>query len=142
MYHDGHAKDRQVNVGDPVYVTNFSSGLCWLPGVVVTKSGPVSFSVKLLDDRTLREGIKIMSERVKHFPEKEVCVTHRKDPSLPAISTDQRVTESGSGEESAAATAAPNEQTALNNTSDSVIPTTPHLRRSGRVRKPVQRLDM
>ena len=71
---------------------------------------------------------------------------------VPAISTDQRVTESGSGEESSAATAATNsavtnstatnEQTALNNTGNSVIPTTPQLRRSGLVRKPVQCLDM
>ena len=69
---------------------------------------------------------------------------------MPAISTDQRVT--GSGEESSTATAATNaavtnaaatnEQTALNNTGNSVIPMTPQLRRSGRVRKPVQRLDM
>ena len=28
VHHDRHAKDRQVNVGDPVYVTNFSSGPC------------------------------------------------------------------------------------------------------------------
>ena len=48
VYHDRHAKDRQVNVGDPVYMTNFSSGPCWLPGVVVNKSGPVSFIVKML----------------------------------------------------------------------------------------------
>ena len=43
VYHDRHAKDIQVNVGDPVYVTNVISGSCWLPGVVVNKPGPVYF---------------------------------------------------------------------------------------------------
>ena len=47
-------------------MTNFSSGPCWLPGVVVNKSGPVSFIVKLLDDRTVRrhhKGRKFSSDR-------------------------------------------------------------------------------
>ena len=73
VYHDRHAKDRQVNVGDPVYVTNFSSGPCWLPGVVVNKSGPVSFVVKLLDDRTVRRHQDhVRARRAQHFPEREV----------------------------------------------------------------------
>ena len=153
VYHNRHAKDRQVNVGDPVYVTNFSSGPCWLPGVVVNKSGPVSFIVKLLDDRTVRRHQDhVRAHRAQHFPERDVYADVSERPIIgvvPAISTDQRVTESGSGEESSAATAATNasaaetnEQTALNNTGNSVIPTTPQLCRSGRVRKPVQRLDM
>ena len=148
VYHDRHAKDRQVNVGDPVYVTNFSSGPCWLPGVVVNKSGPVSFIVKLLDDRTVRRHQDhVRACRAQHFPEREVYDDVSERPIVgvvPAISTDQRVTESGSGEESSAAIAATNasaaetnEQTALNNTGNSVIPTTTQLRRSGRVRKPV-----
>ena len=151
VYHDRHAKDRQVNVGDPVCVTNFSSGPCWLPGVVVNKSRPASFIVKLLDDRTVRRHQDhVRARRAQHFPEREVYADVSERPIVgvvPAISTDQRVTESGSGEESSTATAATNpaatnEQTALNNTGNSVIPTTPQLRRSGRVRKPVQRLDM
>ena len=38
VYHDRQEKGRQVNVGDPVYVTNFNSGPCWLLGVVWNKS--------------------------------------------------------------------------------------------------------
>ena len=83
VYHDGHAKDSQVNVGDPVYVTNFSSGPSWLPGVVVNKSGPVSFIVKRLDDRTVRRHQDhARARRAQHFPELEVCQKYRKDPSL------------------------------------------------------------
>ena len=161
MYHDRHAKDRQVNVGDSVYVTNFSSGPCWLPGVVVNESGPVSFIVKLLDDRTVRRHqYHVRARRAQHFPEREVCpdVSERHIVGVePVTSPDQFVTASGSGEESSAATATmnaaetnaavtnaavTNEQTTLNSTSNSVVPTTPQLRRSGRVRKPVHRLDM
>ena len=156
VYHDRHSKDREVNVGDPVYVTKFSSGPCWLPGVVVNKSGPVSFIVKLLDDRTVRRHQDhVRARRAQHFPEREVYPDVSEIPIVgvvPAISTDRRVTESGSGEESSVATAATNaaatnaattnEQTAVNNTGNTVIRTTPQLRRSGRVRKPVQRLDM
>ena len=83
MYHDRHAKDRQVNVGDPVYVTNFSSGPCWLPGVVVNKSGPVSFIVKLLDDRTVRRHQDhVRARRAQHFPERDVYADVSERPSL------------------------------------------------------------
>ena len=147
VYQDRHAKDRQVNVGDPVYVNNFSSVPCWLPGVVVNKSGPVSFIVKLLDDRTVRRHQDhVRARRAQHFPEREVSpdISERLIVGVePAISPDQRVTASGSGEESSAATAAMNAVDAnaavTNSTSNSVVP---QLRRSGHVRKPVQRLDM
>ena len=80
-----------------------------------------------------------------HFSDGEVCPGVSEIPIVgvePVIQTGQRVTESGSGEESPTATAGTNVQTAMNTTGKSVIPTTPQLRRSGLVRKPVQRLDM
>ena len=52
-YHNSGAKDRQINVGDKVYVTNFSSGPCWLMGVVMHRSGQVSYILELLDSRTV-----------------------------------------------------------------------------------------
>ena len=43
-------------------------------GVVVNKSGPVSFIVKLLDDRTVRRHqYHVRARRAQHFPEREVC---------------------------------------------------------------------
>ena len=117
----------------------------------MNKSGPVSFIVKLLDDRTVRRHeYHVRARRAQHFPEREVCPDVSERPIVgvePVISPDQRVTASGSGEDNSAATAATNaaaknDQTTLNSTSNSVVPTTPQLRRSGRVRKPVQRLDM
>jgi hypothetical protein len=54
LQHDSHAKDRLFNVGDKVNVTNFSSGPCWLPGVISMKTGPVSFVVDLAEGRSVR----------------------------------------------------------------------------------------
>lgn len=45
--HDRHATDRVFNIGDPVYVKNFSSGQIWLPGFISEKSGPVSYQINL-----------------------------------------------------------------------------------------------
>ncbi|GFO50278.1 endogenous retrovirus group k member 6 pol protein [Plakobranchus ocellatus] len=46
-YHDKHAKDREICVGDNVFVQNFSHhGDKWLPGVVCESTGPLSFKVK------------------------------------------------------------------------------------------------
>ena len=39
---------------DTVYVGNFGSGPCWLPGVVTVKTGPLSYVVQLSDGRVVR----------------------------------------------------------------------------------------
>ena len=65
--------DKSMSVTQSVYVTNFSSGPCLLSGVVVNKSGPVSFIVKLLDDRTVRRHQDhVRARRAQHFPEREI----------------------------------------------------------------------
>ncbi|XP_034549867.1 uncharacterized protein K02A2.6-like [Notolabrus celidotus] len=54
--HDHHARERQLMPEDRVYVKNFSSNSTqqWLPGVILKKSGPVSYVVKLTDGRVFR----------------------------------------------------------------------------------------
>ena len=54
VYHDAHAKDRSFEVGDTVYVTNFSSGPCWLPGIITVKTGPVSYIIQISGGRSVR----------------------------------------------------------------------------------------
>ena len=47
LQHDRHAIDREISVGDNVFVRNFSSlGSKWLPGVVIESTSPLSFRVK------------------------------------------------------------------------------------------------
>ena len=58
--HDQHAKDREFKEGDTVFARNFSggtSGPVWLEGTIVNRRGPVSFTVKLSDNRVVRRHI-------------------------------------------------------------------------------------
>ncbi len=56
-HHDCHAKDRVIKVNDPVYIQNFASGEKWLSGIIVEKTGPVSFRVRLQDGRFVRRHV-------------------------------------------------------------------------------------
>ena len=49
--HDKRTKQRTFNVGDAVYARNFARGSKWLPGQIVAKRGPLSFTIKLNDGR-------------------------------------------------------------------------------------------
>ena len=48
-HHDYHARDREFEVDDPVYVKDFRAQKSspWLPGKILAKTGPVSAAVKL-----------------------------------------------------------------------------------------------
>ncbi|XP_042372461.1 uncharacterized protein K02A2.6-like [Plectropomus leopardus] len=54
--HDQHARERQLKPDGCVYVRNFSgsNNQQWLPGVILKRSGPVSYVVKLTDGRIFR----------------------------------------------------------------------------------------
>ena len=52
--HNKLAKERSLLVGDKVYVKNFGQGQRWLPGVILEVTGPVSFLVRLVDERIVR----------------------------------------------------------------------------------------
>ena len=45
--HDSTARSREFTVGDLVSVCNFGQGDKWLPGVVIKRTGPVSFCVAM-----------------------------------------------------------------------------------------------
>ena len=161
-YHDNHAKDRRIDEGDKVYVRNFSSGPCWLPGVVVSQSGPVSFVVKLQDGRTVRRHQDHTRARyTQHMispPDVEVqpvvgeeTESTTEERIVPARSSDQESSTVTSRATTDSTTDSTQHSTAEMNskdnhaTSDATVelqPVTPQLRRSQRVRKPVQRLDM
>ena len=56
-YRDVHSKERQFQIGDPVFVQNFSSGPTWLPGIIKEVKGPVFYTVTLSDDRVIRKHV-------------------------------------------------------------------------------------
>ena len=51
---DQHAKERLFKPGDCVFAKNFAQGPPWLPGLISRQTGPVSFTVDLLDGRQIR----------------------------------------------------------------------------------------
>ena len=52
--HDARAKDRELRVGDRVFVRNYHQGDRWLLGTIQAKTGPVSFLARLEDGRERR----------------------------------------------------------------------------------------
>ena len=51
QYHDEHTKDRNFSLGQRVLVRNYTGSPFWLPGIVKTVLGPVSYQVELNDGR-------------------------------------------------------------------------------------------
>ena len=66
--HDLHCKERSFGEGDRVYVCNFSSGPKWLPGVITSVRGPLSYEVTLLDDRVVRRHVDHVRRRSDSTP--------------------------------------------------------------------------
>ena len=52
--HDQHGVDRRLQPGNTVYAREFGKQEKWCPGVITTKTGPVSYTVQLNDDREVR----------------------------------------------------------------------------------------
>ena len=52
--HDHHAKERDIQVDDNVYVREFRTNKAWLPGEVIEETGPVSTQVALEDGQVVR----------------------------------------------------------------------------------------
>ena len=68
--HDSHARPRSFQVGDPVYVKNFSGSQQWLPGGVEGFS-KLALLVKLQDGRTCRRHVDHVRARAVALAEEE-----------------------------------------------------------------------
>ena len=55
--HDKHARARGFQVGERVYLQNFSGAPTWLTGKVLYPIGPVSFRVQLPDDQVKKQHV-------------------------------------------------------------------------------------
>ena len=53
--HDQHSQMRQVGVGDPVNVRNYSRGPKWVPETVIQETGPLSARIELEDGTVVRK---------------------------------------------------------------------------------------
>lgn len=72
-YHDQHSKLRQFSSGQSVMIKDFRFKNKWIPGVVVTSSGPVSYNVEL-------EYGKVIKRHVDHLRDHSVTPRHSPSP--------------------------------------------------------------
>ena len=56
-HHDRVAKHRDFEVGDPVFVHDFTDHKKWIPGIVSKVQGPLTYHVSLRDGRVLRRHV-------------------------------------------------------------------------------------
>ena len=47
--HDRTTRPKTFQIGEPVFIRNFSRGPTWLPGTIVRMQGPRTFKVELID---------------------------------------------------------------------------------------------
>ena len=87
--HDGHARDRRLNVDDLVFVRNYHSIDRWLPGVVTKKTGPVTYKVTLTNGQEKRCHLDQLRKRTVDVSDPEPEETPDVAiPSLPNISSE------------------------------------------------------
>ena len=81
-YHDRHSRLRQFQVGQPVMAKNFRQGN-WVPGIMISSQGPLSYSIKLGDGR-------VWKRHVDHIRKREFCTPRQlADPRSPKTVTDR-----------------------------------------------------
>ena len=162
--------ERSFFCGDAVWSMNFAGAPKWLPGVLETQTGPVSFTVRLSDGRLWKRHIDHLRQRLPHEPQPEPLDTDEPAAQLPVPRPDaigQPLTPelSASGvpantkpaphpaattlrpNASSSATPTRSEQARPPDTGISTTPrestsTVPPLRRSSRASKPPVRLDL
>ena len=70
IQHNKHAVDRDISVGNDMFVRNFSlHGGKWLPGLVVECTGPLSYKVKTATHGIVRRHQDQIRTSVHHYTE-------------------------------------------------------------------------
>jgi hypothetical protein len=49
--HNQHSRVRELDIGDRIFMRNFGTGKPWLAGKIVQRRGPLSYLVRLVDER-------------------------------------------------------------------------------------------
>ena len=88
-----HTRERNVAVSDNVYVKNYSNyGDPWVPGIVTSKKGPVSFEVQTQDQGIVRRHANQLHPRTPSVP--QIPTT----PEIPSVSVPNQQPVEGEGE--------------------------------------------
>ena len=141
--HDSHARWREFQIGDTVYVRNYAAGDVWLPGTVVKKLGSTMYAVLLEDGRNVRKHTDQIRLGIENRTQSdssnegasddplEMRVPRTDDSNDPNDSTDS----SGGNAPPVSETVDTSQEQEQNRTEQSTDPLT-QLRRSDRVRNP------
>ena len=70
-HHDQHSRARELCVGQRVLVRNYRPGENWIPGTVVDRRGPLSYTVRIADGQLLHRHIDQLKE-MKDSPQEDV----------------------------------------------------------------------
>lgn len=147
--HDVRTKQRDIEVGDQVYVKNFGTGPRWLAATVVEKRGSVSHTVQLEDGRVSQRHVDHL--RRKYDPSADISEPAESELSpgirQPVIPESQEVVAARVSEPMPQVETPANlsqERTADIKTPVPEVPVqeSPVVRRSVRTRKTPQRLDL
>ena len=149
LYHDKHARMREVDIGDDVFVKNFSGkGNEWVQGTVIQKSGPYSYRVNTPNGPVRRhlDHVRVShAESPSRSPEKE-SVT-----KAPCVGAEELATAEHTGHTETELDCNPelvsDLDSELQQNGDSELDAQTDtesvaLRRSRRNKKPVDRLDL
>lgn len=82
-YHDKQVAGRNFQEGDAVITRNFSHGPKWIPGIITTITGPVSYKVRLGGGIIVRRHV----DQILARPEDRVLMESRmwEPPELPGL---------------------------------------------------------
>ena len=69
QYHDQHSKFRNFATGQLVMVRDFRSAKKWIPGEIMSQSGPLSYTIKLNDGRIIHRHVDHLQARATHSVE-------------------------------------------------------------------------
>ncbi|XP_064642179.1 uncharacterized protein K02A2.6-like [Lineus longissimus] len=140
--HDRKAKAREFSVDDAVFAKNFADrGLNWYPGRITSRSGPVSYTIRLKDGRVWRrhqDAIRL------NEAQEDTSVEHETQPPQ-VVPIPQREEIQGNPRDSdSVVTRTPQAATppVVAPPSPSAGPPQQPLRRSSRVSHPPDRLDL
>ena len=61
--HDSRTRGRAFQIGDIVYIQNFVGSPTWLEGIILDRTGPVSFKVRLSDGHIQKRHIDLLRIR-------------------------------------------------------------------------------
>jgi hypothetical protein len=150
------AKGGMLYVGDPVWTFNFSGLPKWLPGVIEEQLGPTTYIVRLNDGRNLKrhqDHVRIRDPSATVTGEPPVSEVDQSSalappsmfvppPLAPVVDKSQQPELSPSHVSLPAATSAPNMHDDSTDTPSSAPEQTAAVRRSGRITKPVVKLDL